>query len=58
MTDIFGTSYVKPTNILIATMDPVLQSQLVIIHDEDLPRGLWKLCKIEEVISGRDVVQC
>ena len=27
---------------------------MVIIHDEGLPRGLWKLGKIEEVISGRD----
>lgn len=27
---------------------------VVVVHDENLPRGLWKLGKIQEVIVGRD----
>ena len=27
---------------------------MVIIHDESLPRGFWKLGRVEELISGRD----
>ena len=27
---------------------------MVVIHDESLPRGFWKLGRVEEVISGQD----
>jgi len=28
--------------------------EVVIVHDEHLPRGLWKLGRIQEVMKGRD----
>ena len=28
--------------------------EVVIVHDEHLPRGLWKLGRIQETIEGRD----
>ena len=34
---------------------PVLSvGEVVIVHDERLPRGLWKLGRIQEVMKGRD----
>lgn len=32
----------------------VVVGDMVIVHDEKLPRGFWKVGKIEEVIPGRD----
>ena len=26
----------------------------MVVHDENLPRGFWKLGRIEEIIAGRD----
>ena len=31
-----------------------LWCDVVIVHDEHLPRGLWKLGRIQETIKGRD----
>ena len=33
---------------------PISVGDVVVVHDEGLPRGFWKLGKIEEVYSGRD----
>ena len=34
---------------------PVIKvGDVVVVHDEGLPRGFWKLGKIQEVIVGRD----
>ena len=38
----------SPTQPSIATGD------VVVVHDENLPRGFWKLGRVEEVIAGRD----
>ena len=32
----------------------VTKGDVVIVHDEALPRGLWKLGRIQEVFIGRD----
>ena len=36
-------------------MQPFIATgDVVVVHDENLPRGLWKLGRVEEVIAGRD----
>ena len=32
----------------------VSKGDVVIVHDDTLPRGLWKLGRIQEVLNGRD----
>ena len=32
----------------------IASGDVVVVHDENLPRGFWRLGRIEEVISGRD----
>ncbi len=32
----------------------IKKGDIVIVHDESLPRGLWKLGRIQEVLAGRD----
>ncbi len=32
----------------------IKKRDIVIVHDESLPRGLWKLCRVQEVLTGRD----
>lgn len=34
--------------------NPVIVGDIVIVHDENHPRGLWKLGKVEELIQGTD----
>ena len=36
------------------SVDPITVGDIVIIHDENQPRGLWRLGKIEELIQGTD----
>ena len=36
------------------TLPSIAPGDIVIVHDESLPRGFWRLGKIEEVITGRD----
>ena len=36
------------------SQSPVSEGDIVIIHDDSLPRGLWKLGKIQGLIIGRD----
>ena len=33
---------------------PITVGDVVLVHEEGLPRGFWKLAKVEEVITGRD----
>ena len=33
---------------------PVSKGDVVIVHDDTLPRGLWKLGRIQELLTGRD----
>ena len=33
---------------------PISVGDVVVVHDESLPRGLWKITRVESVISGRD----
>jgi len=33
---------------------PVAVGDIVVVHDEDLPRGLWKLARVESLVIGRD----
>ena len=37
---------------LIAT--PIAIGDVVLVHDEGLPRGFWKLARVRQVITGRD----
>ena len=32
----------------------VAKGDVVIVHDDTLPRGLWKLGRVQEVLTGRD----
>ncbi len=32
----------------------IKKGDIVIVHDESLPRGLWKLGRVQEVLTGRD----
>lgn len=34
--------------------NPITVGDIVIVHDENHPRGLWKLGKVEELIQGTD----
>ena len=34
--------------------DPVSVGDIVIVHDENVPRGLWKLGRVEKLITGTD----
>ena len=33
---------------------PVAVGDMVVVHDEDLPRGLWKLARVESLVTGAD----
>ena len=33
---------------------PITAGDIVVVHDENLPHGFWKLGRVEEVIAGRD----
>ena len=44
--------YAGPTN---AQRSTIKMGDVVIIHDESLPRGFWKLARVEKVVCGRDV---
>ena len=33
---------------------PISVGDVVVIHDEDLPRGFWRFGKVEDLIMGRD----
>lgn len=33
---------------------PITVGDVVLVHEEGLPRSFWKLAKVEEVITGRD----
>ena len=37
-----------------ATPAPVAVGDMVVVHDEDLPRGLWKLARVEGLVTGAD----
>ena len=37
-----------------STKPPIKEGDVVIVHDESLPQGLWKLGRIQGVITGRD----
>ena len=37
-----------------ATATPVKLGDIVLIHDQDHPRGFWKVGQVEQLISGRD----
>ena len=34
--------------------EPVAVGDIVVVHDEDLPRGLWKLARVEGLVTGAD----
>ena len=36
------------------TQPSITTGDVVVVHDENLPRGFWKLGRVEEVIAGRD----
>ena len=36
------------------TQPSINTGDVVVVHDENLPRGFWKLGRVEEVIAGRD----
>ena len=36
------------------TQPLITAGDIVVVHDENLPRGFWKLGRVEEVIAGRD----
>ena len=33
---------------------PVAVGEIVVVHDEDLPRGFWKLARVESLVTGAD----
>ena len=33
---------------------PVEVGEIVVVHDQDHPRGLWKMARVEKTITGRD----
>ena len=33
---------------------PIAVGDIVLVHDEGLPRGVWKIVRVEEVLTGRD----
>lgn len=33
---------------------PITVGDIVLVHDEDQPRGFWKLGRVEKVITGKD----
>ena len=33
---------------------PVAVGDMVVVHDENLPRGLWKLAQVERLVTGAD----
>ena len=37
-----------------AVPTPVTVGDKVVVHDEDLPRGLWKLARVEGLVTGAD----
>ena len=37
-----------------AVPTPVAVGDMVVVHDEDLPRGLWKLARVEGLVTGAD----
>ena len=36
----------------------VSKGAVVIVHDDSLPRGLWKLGRIQELFTGQDGLPC
>ena len=36
------------------SQSPVTEGDVVVVHDDSLPRGLWKLGRIQRLIIGRD----
>ena len=37
-----------------SSQSPISAGNVVVVHDESLPRGFWKLAKVESVITGQD----
>ena len=37
-----------------SSQSPISVGDLIVVHDEGLPRGFWKLARVESVIAGRD----
>ena len=36
------------------TSTPVMPGDIVLVHDQDHPRGFWKVARVEKLITGRD----
>ena len=37
-----------------STQSSIARGDVVVVHDENLPRGFWRLGRVEEVLTGRD----
>ena len=36
------------------TSTPVMVGNIVVVHDENQPRGFWKVARVERLLAGRD----
>ena len=34
--------------------NPIRVGDVILVHDESLPRGLWRIAKVQDVIAGKD----
>ena len=42
----------------VTVTQPRKQVDVVIVHDDSMPRGLWKLGRIQELFTGQDGLPC
>ena len=36
------------------SLSPIDVGDIVVVHDQDHPRGFWKLAKVEKLLTGKD----
>ena len=39
---------------VVGTPNPVKKGDIVLVHDQDRPRGFWKIAQVEKLITGKD----